>query len=64
MTPPRKILPIGIESFANMRRGNFYYVDKTEFAWQLTQEAGRYFLSRPRVTSGKIQANPSTKIPQ
>ena len=48
MTPPRKILPIGIESFANMRRGNFYYVDKTEFAWQLTQEAGRYFLSRPR----------------
>lgn len=48
MNPPRKILPIGIESFANMRKGNFYYVDKTEFAWQLTQEAGRYFLSRPR----------------
>jgi hypothetical protein len=48
MNPPRKILPIGIESFGNIRRGNFYYVDKTEFAWKLTQEAGRYFLSRPR----------------
>jgi Predicted AAA-ATPase/PD-(D/E)XK nuclease superfamily len=48
MNPPRKVLPIGIESFANIRRGNFYYVDKTEFAWHLTQEAGRYFLSRPR----------------
>ena len=48
MNPPRKILPIGIESFANIRKGNFYYVDKTEFAWQLTQEAGRFFLSRPR----------------
>jgi hypothetical protein len=48
MIPPRKILPIGIESFAKLRRGNFYYVDKTEFAWQLSQEAGCYFLSRPR----------------
>ena len=48
MNLPRKILPIGIESFVNMRKGNFYYVDKTEYAWRLTQEAGRFFLSRPR----------------
>ena len=48
INPSRKILPIGIESFANIRTGNYYYVDKTEFVWQLTQEAGRFFLSRPR----------------
>jgi Predicted AAA-ATPase len=48
MNPERKTLPIGIESFATIRRGNFYYVDKTPFALSLAQEAGRYFLSRPR----------------
>ena len=48
MNPERKTLPIGIESFATIRQGNFYYVDKTPFALSLAQEAGRYFLSRPR----------------
>jgi Predicted AAA-ATPase/PD-(D/E)XK nuclease superfamily len=48
MNLPTKILPIGIESFAKIRTGNFYYVDKTEFAWMLAQQAGAFFLSRPR----------------
>jgi hypothetical protein len=48
MPPPRRKLPIGIQSFAKMRKGDFYYVDKTQFAHMLAQEAGYFFLSRPR----------------
>jgi Predicted AAA-ATPase/PD-(D/E)XK nuclease superfamily len=47
-TASRRILPIGIASFAKIREQNAYYVDKTAFAWQLTRGAGCYFLSRPR----------------
>jgi hypothetical protein len=45
---PRKKLPIGIQSFAKIREGGFYYVDKTPFALRLAQGAGYFFLSRPR----------------
>ena len=48
MNSPRKKLPIGIQSFAKLRLGGFYYVDKTDLAFALTQESGYYFLSRPR----------------
>jgi hypothetical protein len=48
MNLPRKKLPIGIQSFAKLREGGFYYVDKTPLALSLVQEAGYYFLSRPR----------------
>jgi hypothetical protein len=48
MNQPRKKLPIGIQSFAKLREGGFYYVDKTALALSLVQEAGYYFLSRPR----------------
>ncbi len=48
MSNIRKKLPIGIQSFAKLRNGGFYYVDKTPLAWALAQEAGNYFLSRPR----------------
>ena len=44
----RKKLPIGIQSFAKLREGGFYYVDKTAFAVQLANTAGYFFLSRPR----------------
>lgn len=44
----RRILPIGIQSFAKIRKGNFYYVDKTALALALSKEAGYFFLSRPR----------------
>lgn len=38
-----------VSSFENLIRGNFLYVDKTEFIWQLISPArGSYFLSRPR----------------
>lgn len=41
-------LPIGIQSFREIREGNFYYVDKTPFALRLVEEGKYYFLSRPR----------------
>jgi hypothetical protein len=48
MNPPRLKLPIGIQTFRKIRDGGFYYVDKTPMAWSLAQDAGYYFLSRPR----------------
>lgn len=42
-----KNLPIGVQSFANLRKNDFLYVDKTQYIEQLLD--GRvYFLSRPR----------------
>ncbi|WDN88465.1 hypothetical protein BuS5_01433 [Desulfosarcina sp. BuS5] len=44
-----KKYPIGIQSFEKIRSSNFYYVDKTEFVYNLIkEESGYYFLSRPR----------------
>lgn len=48
MTSHRLILPIGIDTFSIIRQEGFYYVDKTRFAWEMSQQAGYYFLSRPR----------------
>lgn len=45
---PRKLLPIGIQTFREIREGGFYYVDKTGFALRLIAEGKYYFLSRPR----------------
>ena len=44
----RRRLPIGIQSFREIREENFYYVDKTAFALRLVEEGKYYFLSRPR----------------
>lgn len=44
----RKKLPIGIQTFAEIRQENHYYVDKTPFALQLIEQGKHYFLSRPR----------------
>jgi hypothetical protein len=43
-----KDLPIGISAFEKIRTGNFYYVDKTHYVARLADQAGYYFLSRPR----------------
>ena len=47
-TLPRRKLPIGIQNFAKMREGDYYYVDKTGLALRLIDEGSYYFLSRPR----------------
>lgn len=44
----RKQLPIGIQTFAKLRKQDCYYVDKTPFALQLIEQGSYYFLSRPR----------------
>ncbi len=41
-------LPIGIQSFEEIRRGGYYYVDKTRFVKELVDNGKYYFLSRPR----------------
>ncbi|MCL2468531.1 MAG: ATP-binding protein [Micrococcales bacterium] len=43
----RKKLPIGIQTFATIRGGDYYYVDKTGHAMQVA-EGRTCFLSRPR----------------
>nr|CAA6824887.1 MAG: Unknown protein [uncultured Thiotrichaceae bacterium] len=45
---PRKQLPIGIQTFREIREGNHYYVDKTQLALNLWSKSKHYFLSRPR----------------
>jgi len=44
----RKKLPIGIQTFREIREDDCYYVDKTGFARRLITEGKYYFLSRPR----------------
>jgi hypothetical protein len=41
-------LPIGIQDFEKLRNGNFVYVDKTQYVYQLAQLGVPYFLGRPR----------------
>ena len=47
MTQQQK-LPIGIQTFSEIRLGNYYYVDKTALAINLVNNGKHYFLSRPR----------------
>jgi len=41
-------LPIGYQSFADLRRDGCYYVDKTPLIRRMIDEGRYYFLSRPR----------------
>lgn len=41
-------LPIGIQSFKEIRADNYLYVDKTEQIFSLIEKGKAYFLSRPR----------------
>jgi len=41
-------LPIGIQTFSDIREGHYYYVDKTPFIDKLVNQNKYYFLSRPR----------------
>lgn len=44
----RKKLPIGIQTFSEIREEGYYYVDKSEYAHKLVEQGKYYFLSRPR----------------
>jgi hypothetical protein len=41
-------LPIGIQSFANLRNNEYLYVDKTQMIYRLISDGRFFFLSRPR----------------
>jgi len=41
-------LPVGIQSFSELRRGGYLYVDKTRQIYELAVGGKYYFLSRPR----------------
>ena len=44
----RRKLPIGIQTFREIREDHCYYVDKTAYIGRLVAEGKHYFLSRPR----------------
>lgn len=47
MTPHR--YPIGIQTFSDIRKEGYLYVDKTAYIHQMTHADGKFFfLSRPR----------------
>ena len=41
-------MPIGIQSFEEIRKDDYVYVDKTEIVYNLVTMGKPYFLSRPR----------------
>ena len=41
-------LPIGIQTFEDIRKDGYLYVDKTAFVYQIAHTGKPYFLSRPR----------------
>jgi len=46
MSPVRRY-PVGIQTFSEIRKGNYIYIDKTDLVWEMTRM--KYvFLSRPR----------------
>ena len=41
-------LPIGVQSFEDLREKDFIYIDKTDYIFRLIDSSKVYFLSRPR----------------
>ena len=44
----RGMLPLGVQTFSEVRSSGDYYVDKTAYAHRMATEGKCYFLSRPR----------------
>ena len=47
MEQQRQLYPIGIQTFSEIRRKNYLYIDKTEYVYRMTHFAKYVFLSRP-----------------
>jgi len=41
-------LPLGIQTFSEIREEQYRYIDKTKIAFELINNGKYYFLSRPR----------------
>ncbi len=49
MNPTTRLYPIGIQTFEKLRKGNYLYIDKTEYVYRMAHSGAQYmFLSRPR----------------
>ncbi len=49
MVMARKLYPIGIQTFEEIRKNDNLYIDKTEYVYRMAHTDGKYFfLSRPR----------------
>ncbi len=48
MAEELRVLPIGLQNFASLRKDNLLYVDKTGQLSKLVDNVRRCFLSRPR----------------
>lgn len=45
----QRLCPIGVQTFSEIREGNYLYIDKTEYVYRMTHSSPKYmFLSRPR----------------
>ena len=45
----QRLYPLGIQTFSEIREGNYLYIDKTEYVYRMTHSSSKYmFLSRPR----------------
>jgi hypothetical protein len=43
-----KKYPVGIQDFEKLRKGGYFYIDKTQAMYGLVETGNHYFLSRPR----------------
>ena len=43
-----RLLPIGLQTFREVRARGCHYVDKTAYALRMAEQGKHYFLSRPR----------------
>lgn len=41
-------LPLGVQDFEELRKGNYLYVDKTDMVWAIANQRKYNYLSRPR----------------
>lgn len=49
MEQQQRFYPVGIQTFSELIRKNYLYIDKTEYVYRMTHSASKYmFLSRPR----------------
>ncbi|MCY4050120.1 MAG: AAA family ATPase [Gammaproteobacteria bacterium] len=58
----RRKLPIGYQSFADLRKDGCYYVDKTPLIRQMIEEGRYYFLSRPRRFGKSLLVDPLQEL--
>ena len=48
MATANRRYPVGIQTFSEIVRGDYVYVDKTDLVWKMVHFAKYIFLSRPR----------------